>query len=86
MIAVRKYELVSGKTLIKQELKDKSDNLIYSIWVAVIKNLAKIWKLILKQISKLPRISAHFLHFSWSKLRDKVDRFFEKMHRNPKIF
>jgi hypothetical protein len=86
MIAVRSYELRSGKEIISNNFRSRADNKIRALWVAIIKKIVRISKSISKRTSKIPGYVTQKTHVFWTYTRDKIDYFFEKIHRNPKVF
>jgi len=84
MILVKIYELKTNKNVVSKKMLAYSDNKIKTFWVAILKNIVRIWKLIIRQTSHLSRIITKKIHLLWTLSRDKIDYFFEKVHRNSK--
>jgi hypothetical protein len=86
MIGVGFYESKTHKNIYRNFFKNKVDPKIEIIWVAILENVARIWKLISKRTSKLPGYVARKAHLIWDSSKNKIDYLFEKIHRNPKVF
>jgi hypothetical protein len=84
MTLVKIYELKNGKNIISKKMLARSDDKIATFWVAILKNIVRIWKMIIRQTSRLSIIITKKIHVWWTLSRDKIDYFFEKIHRNSK--
>jgi len=85
MILINRYENKSGKDLYNKKLKDGVDPKIASFWVAFVKKVAKIWKSLIIKILRTLKYLANLSHYIWETLKEKVDKLFERIHRNPKV-
>ena len=86
-ILIRSVELKKGKFFLPKRIRLSADNFLSKISLAVFRNIGRIKKLIKAELSILPTRILKLTHFIWSKTRQKIDKFYEKMHNvhNHKI-
>ncbi len=82
MLGIRKYELKKGKTMFPASCRFCLDDFFTKIRFAILEIIARIKKLVIEKWSVIPHRISLFLSRVWSKLRAKIDKYFERFHRN----
>lgn len=77
----RFVEMKTGKYMLPFSFRHCGDNLIRKILLAVFKNVVKIKKLVRREMYLLPRRFFRLTHKIWSKTKEKIDQFYDKVHR-----
>ena len=81
VFTTRFFEVAKNKFIISEKKRFVLDHRISKIILAVIKNIARMKKFFKNHKTLLPKRVIRIVHVMWSKLRDRIDKFFEKMHR-----
>jgi len=82
MIGIRKMELRLGRLLVPAVCRFCLDNTFSKIGFAILTIIARIKKLVVTGASTVPHKTKMTLAQAWSKVRMKVDGYFEVFHRH----
>ncbi len=84
IILVRSIELNVNKYLLPQKIRTIGDNIIQKTLLAVFRFVVRIKQLVYREVRFLPSRLFRLTHIVWSKIKSKIDKFYEKMHRPQK--
>ena len=80
IILIRSVELKKSRFFLPKKVRFSGDKFIGRISLAVFGNIARIKKLIKRELSILPKRFLRLTHLIWSKTSHKIDKFYDNMH------